>query len=272
MRTNPCVPTGCIINYSDPDSGLNKTLTGSSQQGTCSHFVQSIIQASVPCHYPMDPSGNSECHAYGQYAPPQFSNMTFYGIDGFLDFTKELKLYKELNQDKHSTAISLPVIKKYVDILCMTSWEDLKSRFKKTDEEFLATACFLGSFIYGVLTTGLGFSTDFGNFIFADLVDGKPLGWAPGLMLYKVDKMPVFCPSCAVVSGGLKMAVNEPKFVGDDPVGRELDHFSQSTAAMSIINVAAVVLFCVLACLKCEAYVMDRLVGMRRCTSYTQIP
>jgi len=270
MRTNPCVPTGCIVNYSDPDSGFNKTLIGSSQQGTCSQFVQSIIQASIPCHYPMDPSGKSECHAYGQYAPPQFSNMTFYGIDGFLDFTKELQLYRELKQDKHSTAMSLPVIKKYADILCMTAWEDLKLRFKKTDEDFLATACFLGSFIYGILTTGLGFSNDFENFIFADRVDGKPLGWAPGLMLYKVDKMPIFCPSCAVVSRGLKMAVHEPRLVEDDPVGSELVHFSEFTGAISIITVVAVVLFGVVACLKCEAYVMDHLV--RHSTSYTQIP
>jgi len=272
MKTNPCVPTGCTVDYSDPDSGFNKTLVGSAQQGTCSYFVRSIIQASLPCHYPMDPSGNSECHAYGQYTPTHFSNMTFYGIDGFLDFTKELKLYEELNQDKHNTSISLPVIKKYVDILCMNKWEDLKSRFKDTDEDFLATACFLGSFIYGVLTIGLGFPSDFENFIFSDLVDGKPLGWAPGLMLYKVDKMPVFCPSCAVVSRGLDMAVNEPNGIEDNPVGRELDDFSGPTGTISISMVVAVVVFGVLACLKCVSCVLDYLVNMRRCSSYTQIP
>jgi len=272
MHTNPCVPTGCTVDYSDPDSGFNKTLIGSSHQGTCSDFVLSIIQASLPCHYPMDPSGYSECHAYGQYASTQFNNMTFYGIDGFLDFTKELKLYKELKQNKHSTAISLPVIKKYVHVLCMNTWDDLKARFKKTDEDFLATACFLGTFIYEVLTTGLGFSPHFENFIFADSVDGKPLGWAPGLMLYKVDKMPVFCPSCAVVDRGMKMAVTKTKSVEDDSIAKEIDHLSDFTGAISIMTIAAAVLFAALACLKCEKYVMDQLVRMGCCTSYSQIP
>ena len=172
MTTNPCVPTGCTVNYSDPDTGFEKILIGSAQQGTCSHFVHSILQSTLPCHFPMDPTGRSECHAYGLYAPPQFPNMTFYGIDGFQDFTQKLRLYKELKEDKHSTHISLPVIQKYVDILCMNSWEDLKSRFKKTDDDFLALACFHGSFIYGVLTKGLGFPEDFENFIFADKVKG----------------------------------------------------------------------------------------------------
>jgi len=274
MKTNPCVPTGCTLYYSDPDSGFNKTLVGSAQQGTCSYFVEAIIQATLPCHFPMDPYGKSECHAYGQYAPPQFSNMTFFGIDGFLDFTKELKLYKKMGQDKHWTKISLPEIKKYADILCMHSWEDLKEKFKKTDEAFLGTACFLGSFIYGVLTTGLGFPDDFDNFIFADQVDKKPLGWAPGLMVYKVDKMPITCPSCHAdvnVTGGLQLAVDEPKWIEVDFAGSHLKSHSHAMASASIITFFAIVLLGVLACVKCEACVTDYLRMNRRYSSYTQI-
>jgi len=118
MESNPCVPTGYTLDYSDPNNGFKKKLVGSSNPNTCSSLIQSVIEADLPCHYPMDPSGKTECHAYGIYAPPQSDNMTFYGVDGFWDFTKELKLYKELNQKKTHTAISLPVIKMYVGMLC----------------------------------------------------------------------------------------------------------------------------------------------------------
>jgi len=196
MKTNPCVPAGCTHDYTDPNIGFNKTIIGSSSQGACSFFVQSIIEATTPCHFPMDPNGKTECHAYGQYAPPQYDNMTFYGVDGFWDFTKKLKLYKELGQKKTSTAISLPVIKKYTEMLCYNTWEDLKTRFSAADEDFLAMGCFYGTFIYEILTMGLGFREDFEHFIFADKVNKRPLGWAPGLMVYQVDKMPVICPTC----------------------------------------------------------------------------
>lgn len=269
MFTNPCVPSGCYFNWSDPDTGFKKRLVGSSHVGTCSHFVHSIIQATLPCHFPMDPAGRSECHAYAVYAPPQFPNMTFYGVDGFWDFTKELRLYKDLYQDMHHTSISLPVIKKYVDILCMNSWEDLKLRFKKTDEVFLGQACFQGTYIYEVLTTGLGFPKDFENFIFADTVNGKPLGWAPGLMIYKVNQMPV------VVAGTVdefQIAHEEPQWVKEDSVVTQFDYLSDSMGYKSIITFAAVVLFGILACLNYGAYVKDYLRKIVRSTSYVQLP
>jgi len=197
MEFNPCVPTGYTLDYSDPNNGFRKKLVGLSNPETCSSLIQSIIEADLPCHYPMDPNGKTECHAYGIYAPPQAKNMTFYAIDGFWDFTKELKLYEELDEKKSHTAITLPVIKMYVDILCTSKWKDLRKRFHKADEDFLAQACFLGMFIYEILTTGLGFSEDFENFIFAHKVNKSPLGWAPGLMVYQVDKMPVTCSVCS---------------------------------------------------------------------------
>merc|ERR1719410_1006213 len=75
--------------------------------------------------------------------------------------------------------------------LCKHDWATLKSHYPDADETFLAEACFYATFIYEVLWKGLGFPADFENLVFATKVNGKPLGWAIGLMVYQVDKMPV---------------------------------------------------------------------------------
>jgi len=248
MTTNPCVPTGCILDYSDPNDGISKKLIGSASNGVCSVFVQSIIEANLPCHFPMDPNGYTECHAYGQYAPPQFDNMTFYGIDGFWDFTKELKLFKELDEKKTHTAISLPVIKKYADLLCSSTWEEVQERFPKADDDFLAQACFLGTFIYEVLTRGLGFPDDFKNFIFASKVNKHPLGWPTGLMVYQVDKMPVHCPTCDIypVNSDVLDVQSEGVYMEGNPIlpitTHVLDAQSESRVPLILIFVSTLFL------------------------------
>jgi len=197
MDVNPCIPDGYTLDYIDIDSGFEKILTGSSHS-KCRPLVRKLLNLESPCYFPMDPAGETECHAYGNYAPPIYKNMTFYGVDGFSDLCVELHLYNKHQYNslpgvhkKSHCPISMRQIEALREELCSNDWLTLKKAFPETDDDFLAQACFYATFIHEVLWKGLGFPQDFENLVFATKVRGKPLGWAVGLMIYQVDKMPV---------------------------------------------------------------------------------
>merc|ERR1719433_1355200 len=192
---HPCLPWGLSYSWTNPFSQKTYTFMGTENGGgkaeLCAHLVVQIMDLNRNSPFPKSATGQSECHAYGIYAPPIYKEMTFIAIDGFWDIVQAMKSPQNKIMD-----MSIAELANLMTSTCMLTWKQLQEKFADVDEEMLKQACFLTTFVYHLLTLGFGFTLEQETPIrFAKGLEGsrghaRPVGWATGLMVWRVDHLP----------------------------------------------------------------------------------
>lgn len=101
------------------------------------------------------------------------------------------------------TGHSLEDSKRGLEEYCKTPWNEIKARYPKVKEKYLAEYCFSGAYILTLLENGYNFtSANWNDINFIDKIQGSSAGWTLGYMLNLTNMIPSEAPDMPLMPHG----------------------------------------------------------------------
>jgi hypothetical protein len=150
-------------------------LTGSGNFEECQFWVRGLLNQNSPCWV-------ANCTFDGVYQP-RLNDRPFVAYSNFAKTVNNLGL--PLGN------LKLQRIREEAIVLCSLSWEEVKLRYSNVSRRKRPQLCFAATYVYVMLTQGLGFPDSSSQIEFA-LVDRKnrSFDWAIGSMIYELNQLP----------------------------------------------------------------------------------
>eukprot|EP00698_Gefionella_okellyi_P017287 TRINITY_DN503_c0_g1_i1.p1 TRINITY_DN503_c0_g1~~TRINITY_DN503_c0_g1_i1.p1 ORF type:complete len:487 (-),score=87.14 TRINITY_DN503_c0_g1_i1:130-1590(-) len=164
MITDPCVNTGY-----QQQVQAGRTLVGSGDYVGCDAMMDSVALNIT----------NGATRINGALIPALSGS--FYAFSSYYYVASFLGLGSSVNSASYSQSTSQ---------FCNMSWSDVLATYTQpSDEAFLDTYCFVGTYVAALITRGLGFAVDT-NLTVASSVADVETGWTLGAMTYQAGLLP----------------------------------------------------------------------------------
>lgn len=170
---NPCMLKGETLETPD-----GRTLVGTGNPSECVALLEKFIYKNEPhrCH-------PKPCAIGSVYQPNIPPNQTFYTIGAFYFIIKDLKV---INEDGIFTPVD---VYKAAFNYCSKDFKELIQELKPSEisKKFVSKPCSIGLFTSLLFTRGYGFKNDTQQIMAVEKINGHPIDWTLGALIYEND-------------------------------------------------------------------------------------